>query len=107
MRASELIGTHAFDETDRFAGVVRDVRLDPDRAADGSFRVLGLVLSDPGARAAAAHSWGFAAGRADGPALLKRLVGSAAGRTRFVPVDWVLDWNPDRLKIGGAVDEPR
>lgn len=99
MRASELIGSPAFDEGGRFAGVVRDLRLDADRAGDGSFPVLGVVLGDPGARSAAAHAWGFAEGRARGPWLPRRLVGD--GDARFVPAGRVLDWGPERLRIGG------
>ena len=107
MRASELIGAAAYDELGRFAGIVRDISLDPDRAADGSFTILGLLLSEPGARSAAAHAWGFAQGRAEGPAPLKRLLGRDGGRSRFVPAEWVLDWGPERVEIGGVADEPR
>lgn len=98
MRASELIGSPAFDEGGRFAGIVRDLRLAAEPAADGSFAILGVVLGEHGARNAAAHAWGFAEGRAEGPWLLRRLVGD--GDPRFVPVDLVLDWGPDRLRIG-------
>lgn len=97
MRASELIGSPAFDEGDRFAGVVRDLRLEAEPAADGGYAVLGIVLGDPGARNAAAHAWGFAEGRSRGPWLLRRLVGD--GEPHFVPVDRILDWGPDRLRI--------
>jgi hypothetical protein len=101
MRASELIGSPAYDESGRFAGVVRDLRLDADRAADGSFPILGIVLGDPGPRAAVAHAWGFAEGRARGPWLLRRLVGD--GDSCFVHVDRVLDWGPERLRVRGEV----
>jgi hypothetical protein len=103
MRASELIDSPAYDERGRFAGVVRDLRLEAEPAADGSFAILGLVLGDPGPRAAAAHAWGFAEGRAKGPWLLRRLVGD--GDSRFVPVDQVLDWGPERLQVKEGTDE--
>ncbi len=99
MRASELIGSPVH-EGGRFAGVVRDLRVDADRAADGSFPVLGIVLGDAGARDAAAHAWGFAEGRARGPWLLRRIVGN--GDSRFVPADRVIDWGPERLRIDEA-----
>lgn len=99
MRASELIASPVYDERGRFAGVVRDLRLDADRAADGSFPILGVVLGDPGHRAAAAHAWGFAERRARGPWLLRRLVGD--GDSRFVPADRVIGWGPERLRIRG------
>jgi hypothetical protein len=99
MRASDLIGAPAYDENGRLAGIVRDLRVDADRAADGSFPILGLVLSDKGARPAAVHACGFAQGQARGPALLRRIVGAADVRSRFVPVERILEWEPGRLKI--------
>jgi hypothetical protein len=98
MRASELIGSPACDEDGQPAGIVRDLRLDTDRAPDGSFPILGLVLSDTGARAAAAHAWGFAEDRAQAPDWLKRVLG-AAERSRFVSADLVLDWGPEQVKV--------
>lgn len=100
MRASELIDSPVYDESGRFAGAVRDLRLDADRADDGSFPILGIVLGDTGARAAAAHAWGFAEGRAQGPWLLRRLAGD--GDPRFVAAERVLDWGPQRLRIRGG-----
>lgn len=97
MRASDLIGSPVYDEGDRFAGIVRDLRLEGDPAADGSFAILGIVLGEPATRDAAAHAWGFAEERAQGPWLLRRLAGG--GDPRFVPVDQVLDWGPERLRI--------
>lgn len=99
MRASELIGASAFDESGREVGIVRDLRLDAERAADGSFPVLGVVLGSPGARPAAAHAWGFAEGRAQAPGWLKRMLGTAGRRSRFVPVEQVLEWGPERLVV--------
>ncbi|HEX5983948.1 MAG TPA: hypothetical protein VFY69_07060 [Solirubrobacterales bacterium] len=98
MRASELIDSPVYEDG-RLAGIVRDLRVEAEPAADGSFAVLGLVLGDPGPRAAAAHAWGFAEGRAQGPWLLRRLVGN--GASRFVPADRVVDWGPERLQIRG------
>jgi hypothetical protein len=102
MRASELIGARAHYEDGAFAGIVRDLRLDADRTGDGSFPILGVVLSDPGGRPAAAHAWGFAEDRARAPGWLKRIVGSAGEHSRFVPVDQVVAWGPERLKIRGS-----
>jgi hypothetical protein len=103
MRASELIDSPVYGEGGRFAGIVRDLRLDAEPADDGSFAILGLVVGDPGARDVAAHAWGFAEGRAEGPWLLRRLVGK--GGSRFVPADRVVDWGPERLRIRERTDE--
>ena len=97
MRASELIGSPVYDEGDRFAGIVRDLRLEGDPAADGSFAILGIVLGDPGTGDAAAHAWGFAEVRAQGPWLLRRLAGGC--NPRFIAVNRILDWGPERLRI--------
>lgn len=99
MRASELIDSPAYDESGRFVGVVRDLRVDAEPSADGSFPILGIVLSAPGARAAADFAWGFAEGRALGPGWLKRLLDLGGKHSRFVPAAAVRDWGPERVVV--------
>lgn len=99
MRASELIDSPAYDEAGRFVGVIRDLRVDGERGADGSFPILGIVLSDPGARAAADYAWGFAEERALGPAWMKRLLEHPGERSRFVATAAIRDWGPERVVI--------
>lgn len=101
MRASELIGSPLFDENGRFVGVVRDLRLNADRAVDGSFSIEGIVYSDQGARQAAAYAWGFAEGRAQAPSWLKRMLAPAIEHSCIIPADRVLDWGPERVKLRG------
>jgi hypothetical protein len=100
MRASELIGSPVVDESGRAVGIVRDLRVVVDEPAPGGgFPIAALVLSEPTARAAAAHAWGFAEGRAEGPELLRRALLPAVERSLVVAVDRVLDWGPARLRI--------
>ena len=94
MRASELIGAPVFDEDDRPLGVVRDLRVSVE-----GFGIAGLVIGKRGARSAAAHAWGFAQNRAEGPALLRRTLAPRAAGTLYVPADLVLDWGPRRLQV--------
>jgi hypothetical protein len=107
MRASELIESPVVDESGRTVGIVRDLRVViGGPASRGGFPIAGLVVSDKGPRAAAAHAWGFAQGRAEGPALLRRLLAPALDRSIFVAADRVLDWGPDRLRIGAERGAP-
>lgn len=61
---------------------------------DGEWPVAGVVVGDPGPLSAAAHSWGFAEGRARGPALLRLLFTPTVRRTRFIDSERVTEWGP-------------
>jgi PRC-barrel domain len=108
MRASELIGAPVFDDAGEQVGVVRDLHIAVGLpAANGGFPIVGLVLSPPGARSAAAHGWGFAQGRTEGPPLLRRLLGDAAVRSILVPAERVREWGPGGVRIDGNAEARR
>jgi hypothetical protein len=94
MRASELLASVVVDEAGRSLGLVRDVRV------ERGYRVAGLVVDD-GPRAAPAHAWGYAEGRARGPAAFRALLAGASSRARYVPASRVVDWGPGRVRIRG------
>jgi hypothetical protein len=97
MRATELLATRVLDADGRDLGPVRDARV--RRAEDGSLTVVGLVVGD-GPFAHAAHAWGFAEGRAQGPWLLRALTARATRAARYVPADDVASWRaPIRLRV--------
>ncbi|HEX6227969.1 MAG TPA: PRC-barrel domain-containing protein [Solirubrobacterales bacterium] len=100
MRASELIGSQVVDERDRPVGLVRDMRVEVEGAdMPSAFPIIGLVVGPPGLRSAAAHAWGYAEGRAAGPAVFRRLLEPALQHSLFVPADHVLDWGPGAVRI--------
>lgn len=105
MRASDLIGAIVRDQTGQSIGIVCDLRLDTAGGGSAGFPVLGLVVGGPGTRSQAAHAWGFAQGRAVGPALFARLLSGAVERSRFVEADRVRDWGPDAVVIEGTFGE--
>jgi sporulation protein YlmC with PRC-barrel domain len=108
MRASELIGAPVFDDSGGPVGVVRDLRIAVGQPAAGDgLPIVGLVLSPPGARSAAAHAWGFAQGRAEGPPLLRRLLGGVARRSIVVPAERVLEWGSGGVRIDGHAEARR
>lgn len=95
MRISELLGAPVTDPAGRPVGVVRDLRLTPPPA----LAVAGVTVGQPGWRDAAAHALGFAEGRAEGPWPLRMLTRHAALQARFVPVELVRSWGPQRVVI--------
>ena len=102
MRASELLASIVVDDVGRSLGPIRDVRVDPRE-----HRIAGVVIGG-GALAPIAHAWGYAEGRAHGPALLRALLSPAARRARFVPAQRIVDWGPARVRISGdPSDLPR
>lgn len=105
MRASELIGSEVRDGSGRKVGVVRDLRVDAGRAVGGGFPLLGLVVGEAGLRSAAAHAWGYAEGRAKGPAPFARLLAPAAERAVFVEAGRVRDWGPDPVVVDGPLTD--
>ena len=100
MRLSELLASSVVDATGASLGPVRDVRLVEREPGGGGarFRVAGLVIGG-GLLARPAHAWGFAAGRAQGPWLLRALTKRAVRQARFIPADRVTDWGPGELQI--------
>lgn len=107
MRISELLGSEVADERGNRVGRVYDLRL---RAANGrrrgpSFEVVGLIVGPAGPLGWAAHAWGYAEGRAQGPWLLRAATRRAIRASRFVPADRVLGWEPGELRIGGSANE--
>jgi hypothetical protein len=94
MRASELLASEVVDAAGRRLGPVRDVRLSRD-----GFRVVGLVVGE-GPFAGIAHGWGYAEGRASGPAPLGWLSRRAVRRSRFAAAERVLDWGPGVIRLG-------
>ena len=105
MRASDLIGRVVLDGTGRTVGRVRDLRVPDPAASRGALYLTGLVVGGPGRLPALAHAWGFAEGRAAGPALLRRLFAAELARARYVPVDAVTAWDPVRV-AGRLQDHP-
>ena len=95
MRISELLGAPVVDPAERQIGVVRDLHVTPAPR----FQVTGLTIGQPGWLDRAAHAWGFAEGRAEGPWPLRKLTQRAARRARFAPVEVVGSWGPERVVI--------
>lgn len=100
MRLSELLASEVVDELGERVGPVRDVRILVREG--GRWEVSGLVVGDGSLASAAAHRWGYAEGRASGPALLRRLLAGATGRSRFVAAELVSDWGPGRVRLRGS-----
>ena len=104
MRVTDLLGREVLDADGMSLGPVRDIRMRWDEQAvpppgvSSRFDIAGLVVGD-GRFAGAAHAWGFAEGRADGPALLRVLFSQAVQAARFVPVAYVSSWGPDRIQL--------
>ena len=96
MRGAELMDAEVVDDSGASLGVVRDLRL---RNGSSGFEVTGVVYSPRGVLSAAAHSWGFGAGRTDGPALLQRVAALALRSSVFVPADSVTAWGAGRVEI--------
>ena len=107
MRISDLYDRPVVGEEGSELGVVRDVRLRFFEGGRGGPRieVVGLVIGPEGLLSEAAHSWGYAEGRADGPALLSRLMAGAVRRSRFVPAEAVRSWAASPLRINGTGEE--
>jgi sporulation protein YlmC with PRC-barrel domain len=105
MRISELYGARVVDGNGRDAGRVHDVRLATRNRSKATLEVTGLVVGPTGIRARAAHAWGYAEGRTQGPRLLARLTREAVQEARFVPASWVSSWTPPELTITGSADE--
>jgi sporulation protein YlmC with PRC-barrel domain len=90
MRASELLGRRVLDGDGREVGIVHDVvvRL----GDDGRVSVSGLVVAPATVRARLAHAWGYAQGRARGPAVLRSWV-MAGTPSEVVPAARVRSWD--------------
>ena len=90
MRSSELLTASVVDSEGRDLGSVRDVRV---AQRGGDLVVVGLVVGE-GRLAKAAHAWGYAEGRAQGPWLVRALTRRASRAARFVPAERVTEWEP-------------
>jgi sporulation protein YlmC with PRC-barrel domain len=93
MRLSELLDATVVDRAGRSLGPVRDVRLSSD-----GLEIVGVVVGG-GRFARAAHAWGYAEGRAQGPWVIAALTRPAVRQARFVPSERVVDWGPSRLRL--------
>ncbi len=106
MRISELLGSDVVDRDGRSLGRVHDVRLRAERGqGPGTLVVTALVVGPDTLRARAAHAWGFAEGRAEGPTVLLVATRSALRDSRVLPVDRVTEWSPPRVRTDAAKDE--
>lgn len=100
MRASELLRSVVIDASGERLGPVRDLRISRAEGERTGFRVAGLVIGG-GRLAALAHAWGYAEGRTQGPAPLRRLTARASREARFVAAECVVDWGPGKIHING------
>jgi hypothetical protein len=108
MRISELYGAMVVDEDGTAVGEVSDVRLrvsKRSRKRVGRISVAGLVVAPKEVLARAAHAWGYAEGRAQGPALLRWLTASAVRRSRFVPAGAIREWDKPTIRISGSAKD--
>jgi hypothetical protein len=104
MRASEVLGARVIDAQGREIGVVQDLRARREAAGAsaavrGRFLIVAVVVGGDGILARAAHGWGFAADRAQGPWLLRRLTKRAVERSLVVPSELVESWDPAQLRL--------
>lgn len=96
MRISELIGVRVLDAAGEPVGVVQDLRASRD---GDQLRIVGLVVGGDGVLDGMAHGWGFAAGRARGPGILRRLARRPVERARLVPVADVASWGREHVRL--------
>jgi len=112
MKVSELLGRPVVDVHGTQLGVVHDLRavLPPEDqggstaaavvTTDGP-KVVALVVGPDTWRCRLSHAWGFAQGRARGPALLSLLVGGGR-RSQLVAAAEVVDWDHHgRIRLSG------
>ena len=107
MRASELAGRTVADRSGHPVGRVRDLRIpgrDTTGTGTGSVPVVGIVVGGSGRLAGLAHAWGFAEGRASGPAILRWLLRAEIRRARYVPVGAVTSW-ADPVRLAGRLED--
>jgi hypothetical protein len=102
MKLSELLGSEVVDSSGRHLGLVHDVQLRWLTEGDvRRFRVTGLICGGPGAISRAAHAWGYAEGRAEGPWLLRALTAKHSREAKLLPAESVVDWGPSKVRISG------
>ncbi len=99
MRGTELLAARVVDSAGADLGPVRDARV--RRTPEGSLEIAGLVVGQ-GRFAHAAHAWGFAEGRTQGPWLFRALTAGATRAARYVPAGRVVEWGPARIRIDCA-----
>ena len=75
---------------------MRDARVRRD--GHGGLTVIGIVVGR-GRFAHAAHAWGFAEGRAQGPWAFRALTAGATRAARYVPASRILEWGPETIRI--------
>lgn len=92
MRLSDVLGSRVVDSSGATIGIVHDVHA---RAEEGvPAEIAGLVVDRGGPLTRAAHSWGYAAGRASGPLVVRVVLCHAARRARFIATAAIGDWGP-------------
>lgn len=105
MRASELFGRAVVDGRGHPVGRVRDLRIPHhDGPGTDALPLVGIVVGGSGRLAGLAHAWGFAEGRASGPAILRWLLRAEIRRARYVPVDAVTSW-ADPVRLAGRLED--
>lgn len=105
MIMSALLGTSVHDDTGRHLGSIRDLWLPAgDDTATVGRRVMAIVVSPPSRRAALAYLWGYSAGRARAPKMLRRLLSADVVSAGVIPAESVTRWgNPVIVKAGTVV----
>lgn len=110
MRISELLGSPVLDAAGDEIGFVQDLRArreveSGDVGTRGRIRVSALVLGGARLSDKIAHSWGFAEGRARGPALLRWLARPGVRRSRVVSASDVASWAPGEVRLRVAATQ--
>jgi hypothetical protein len=92
---SDLLLAPVFDAAGRDLGQVLDVRLAERR---GTFEVVGVDVGR-GLWARLAHAWGYAAGRASGPWILRAVSARALRHVVFIRAEDVASWSANRVQL--------
>lgn len=107
MKVSELLSRRVENADGTPLGIVHDLRV---RIPAGAVEhdpetpdVVALVVGPDDRRCRLAYAWGYAQGRARGPAVLRALLAGQANRTHVVPVGDVDSWDLDgHIRLRGA-----
>lgn len=107
MKVSELMSRRVENADGTPLGIVHDLRVRvPADAAEHDPQppdVVALVVGPDDRRCRLAYAWGYAQGRARGPAVLRALLAGQAKRTRAIPVGDVDSWDlGGRIRLRGV-----